>query len=91
MVVRQSFEYSSLRQSLQLTLRLWLLLPLIKSTREDIRKGIVDAGTGLNPTDDGHILRITIPPLSTERREELHQDDESQIRKRESYDQTSQT
>ncbi|MEK7605699.1 MAG: ribosome recycling factor [Patescibacteria group bacterium] len=48
-----------------------VITPFDQSTREDIRKGIVDAGTGLNPTDDGHILRITIPPLSTERREEL--------------------
>lgn len=48
-----------------------VITPFDQTTREDIRKGIVDAGTGLNPVDDGHVLRINIPPLSTERREEL--------------------
>lgn len=48
-----------------------VISPFDQSTREDIRKGIVEANTGLNPSDDGSVLRITIPPLSTERREEL--------------------
>lgn len=48
-----------------------VISPFDQSTRDDIRKGIVDAGTGLNPVDDGQVLRINIPPLSTERREEL--------------------
>lgn len=48
-----------------------VITPFDQSTRDDIRKGIVDAGTGLNPVDDGHVLRINIPPLSQERREEL--------------------
>jgi len=48
-----------------------MISPFDQATREDIRKGIVDANTGLNPSDDGNVLRITIPPLSTERREEL--------------------
>lgn len=48
-----------------------VITPFDQSIRDDIRKGIVDANTGLNPSDDGSVLRITIPPLSTERREEL--------------------
>lgn len=48
-----------------------LITPFDQSTRDDIRKGIVDSGSGLNPADDGHVLRINIPPLSKERREEL--------------------
>jgi ribosome recycling factor len=48
-----------------------VITPFDQATRDDIRKGIVDAGTGLNPVDDGHVLRINIPPLSQERREEL--------------------
>jgi len=48
-----------------------MISPFDQSTREDIRKGIVEANTGLNPSDDGSVLRISIPPLSTERREEL--------------------
>jgi len=48
-----------------------VITPFDQATRDDIRKGIVEAGTGLNPVDDGHVLRINIPPLSQERREEL--------------------
>lgn len=48
-----------------------VITPFDPSTRDDIRKGIMDSGAGLNPVDDGTILRINIPPLSTERREEL--------------------
>lgn len=48
-----------------------VITPFDQSTRDDIRKGIMDAGTGLNPSDDGQVLRISIPPLSQERREEL--------------------
>ena len=48
-----------------------VITPFDQSTRDDIRKGIMDSGSGLNPADDGHVLRINIPPLSKERREEL--------------------
>lgn len=48
-----------------------VIAPFDQSTREDIRKGIMEAGTGLNPSDDGQVLRINVPPLSQERREEL--------------------
>lgn len=48
-----------------------VITPFDQSTREDIRKGILESGTGLNPVDDGRVIRITIPPLSQERREEL--------------------
>jgi len=48
-----------------------VITPFDQATRDDIRKGIMESGSGLNPSDDGHVLRISIPPLSTERREEL--------------------
>lgn len=48
-----------------------VITPFDQTTREDIRKGIMESGSGLNPVDDGNVLRINIPPLSTERREEL--------------------
>ncbi|HVZ58152.1 MAG TPA: ribosome recycling factor [Patescibacteria group bacterium] len=48
-----------------------VITPFDQSTRDDIRRGIMEAGTGLNPVDDGQVLRINIPPFSTERREEL--------------------
>lgn len=37
----------------------------------EINKGIQEANLGLNPAIDGQIIRISIPPLSQERREQL--------------------
>jgi ribosome recycling factor len=48
-----------------------VITPFDASIIGDIQKGITDSGAGLNPASDGHVLRITIPPLSQERREEL--------------------
>jgi len=36
-----------------------------------IEKGIQSGGLGLNPTNDGKVIRIPIPPLTEERRKEL--------------------
>lgn len=30
-----------------------------------------DASLGLNPTDDGHVVRVPVPPLTEERRKEI--------------------
>ncbi|MBI2621797.1 MAG: ribosome recycling factor [Candidatus Levybacteria bacterium] len=48
-----------------------VLTPFDASIIEEIRKGIMESGAGLNPASDGQIIRITIPPLSEERRQEL--------------------
>ena len=48
-----------------------VVTPFDASIIEDIRKGIVESGAGLNPASDGQIIRISIPPLSEERRQEL--------------------
>jgi ribosome recycling factor len=48
-----------------------VITPFDASIIGDIQKGIMDSGAGLNPASDGHVLRVTIPPLSQERREEL--------------------
>ena len=37
----------------------------------DIERGIMSAGLGLNPNNDGNIIRVPIPPLTGERRQEL--------------------
>ena len=37
----------------------------------DIEKAIRDAGLGVNPSSDGEIVRLPIPPLTQERRKEL--------------------
>jgi ribosome recycling factor len=36
-----------------------------------IEKGILKANLSLTPTSDGHVVRLIIPPLSEERRQEL--------------------
>ena len=42
-----------------------------KSLIKHVEKGILEAGLGLNPMNDGVSIRIPIPPLSEERRIEL--------------------
>ncbi len=36
-----------------------------------IEKAILKSNLGLTPTSDGHLIRLVVPPLSEERREEL--------------------
>jgi ribosome recycling factor len=43
--------------------------PWDKSIIGEIRKGIVDANIGLNPSIDGAIIRIVLPPMTTQDRE----------------------
>lgn len=45
--------------------------PWDKSTISDIEKAIGSAGLGLNPSNDGKLVRIPIPPLTVERRKAL--------------------
>ena len=51
--------------------RLIVITPWDKSTIPDIEKGVVAAGLGLNPSSDGQLIRIPVPPLTAERRQEL--------------------
>lgn len=48
-----------------------VITPFDHSVIQEIEKGIVAANVGLNPVVDGQIIRITIPSLSEERRQEL--------------------
>lgn len=48
-----------------------LVKPYDASTIQEISKGIAAAGLGLNPAVDGKQIRISIPPLSGDRRKEL--------------------
>lgn len=48
-----------------------VITPFDGSIIGEIQKGIIEADTGLNPVIDGAIIRINIPQLSQERREEL--------------------
>ncbi len=42
-----------------------------KANLKKVEKAIVESGLGLNPMNDGVVIRIPIPPLSEERRLEL--------------------
>ena len=45
--------------------------PFDKSTIKDVEKAILSSDLGLNPSSDGHIIRVPIPVLTEERRKEL--------------------
>jgi len=51
--------------------RLLVIQPWDKSSIHSIVKTIQTSDLGLNPISDGNIVRINIPPLSEERRQEL--------------------
>jgi ribosome recycling factor len=50
---------------------LLVIQPWDKNSLREIEKAISKSELGLNPTSDGNIIRIAIPPLSEERRQEL--------------------
>lgn len=45
--------------------------PWEKGMIHPIEKAILNANLGLNPTNDGNVVRVPIPPLNEERRREL--------------------
>lgn len=47
-----------------------VITPYDPSTRDDLIKGIQAGSANLTPVSDGEVLRITIPPMSQEQREE---------------------
>ena len=51
--------------------RLLVLNPWDKGTIADIERGIQTAGLGLNPSNDGQVVRVPIPALTGERRKEM--------------------
>lgn len=51
--------------------RLLVVQPFDKSTVGDIERAIQMADLGLNPSNDGTVIRIAFPPLTEERRLEL--------------------
>ena len=51
--------------------RLLVIQPFDKTIMHDIEKAIQSADLGLNPNNDGNVIRIPIPALTEERRHEL--------------------
>ena len=51
--------------------RLLVVQPWDKTTLSDVEKAIGSAGLGLNPSNDGQVIRIPVPALTGDRRKEL--------------------
>lgn len=51
--------------------RMIMVKPFDRSSVSNVEKAIQAAGLGLNPSSDGEIIRIPVPPLTQERRKEL--------------------
>ena len=45
--------------------------PWEKNMLQNIERGIIAANIGINPQNDGNIIRLFLPPLTEERRKEL--------------------
>jgi len=50
---------------------LLVIQPWDRGSIGDIKKAILTSDLGLNPTNDVHVIRVNIPPLTEERRQEL--------------------
>ena len=50
---------------------LLIIQPWDKGSIREIEKAILKSELGFNPTNDGNVIRISIPPLSEERRQDL--------------------
>jgi ribosome recycling factor len=48
-----------------------IIQPWDRTSLRNIERAILTANIGLNPANDGNIIRVVIPPLSEERRKEL--------------------
>ena len=51
--------------------RLLIIQPWDPGSMKNIEEAILKSDLGLNPSNDGRIIRLNIPPLSEERRREL--------------------
>jgi ribosome recycling factor len=51
--------------------RLLVISPYDKGAMSAIEKAIQHSDLGLNPSNDGHVIRLSFPPLTEERRKEL--------------------
>lgn len=47
-----------------------VISPFDRSAMKDIERAIQESDLGVNPTDDGQVLRVNLPALTEERRKE---------------------
>jgi ribosome recycling factor len=50
--------------------RLLVIKPFERKALKDIERAIVEANLGFNPNNDGEVIKLALPPLSTDRRKE---------------------
>lgn len=51
--------------------RILMIQPWDASTLKDIEKAILVSDIGINPQNDGRVIRLSFPPLTEERRKEI--------------------
>jgi ribosome recycling factor len=51
--------------------RMLIIKPYEMSAMQEIENAIRNSDLGVNPTNDGHVLRVTVPQLTEERRRDL--------------------
>jgi len=51
--------------------RLIVIQPWDAGSIKDVEKAILQANIGLTPSNDGKVIRLTVPPLTEERRKEI--------------------
>lgn len=54
--------------------RILMIQPWDASTLKDIEKAILTSDIGINPNNDGRVIRLNFPPLTEERRKEITKD-----------------
>ncbi len=54
--------------------RVLMISPWDASTLRDIEKAILVSDIGINPQNDGRVIRLSFPPLTEERRKEIVKD-----------------
>jgi ribosome recycling factor len=51
--------------------RILVISPFDKSAMKSIEKAIINSDLGLTPSNDGHVIRLSVPALTQERRKEF--------------------
>ena len=51
--------------------RLIVITPYDRQAMQNIEKGLQRSDTGLNPSSDGTVIRVAVPPLTQDRRREI--------------------
>ena len=74
MIIEYYGTHTALKQLASISIpdaRLIVIQPWDKNCLGDIEKAVLKSNIGIMPTNDGKVIRLAIPQLSKERREEL--------------------